>query len=325
MEYFRLYIPAALIVLTSISCNDGKKASRFPEELANKKLSEINVETIEDSVSYALGITWANNMRGFGMNTITNAFYIGAYDCIHHRDTLMTFEETDTYLQDRYQKLQYDVTKTRGTDDILLKDISLKTPFDTFSYALGYAWTYRAYAHGIDDVTPALLKGLMKQLKGDSTIFSYSDSEKYLYYYIENKRSMVYADTKAKNEKWFNDNAGNERVIEHPSGIQYKIIKSGNGKKSTPGSVLECNFTTRLIDGTIIESSEKNGNPLRFYPSGVIRGWAEAVLSMREGDIWEVYIPYKLAYGSGGIKNKVPPYSTIILYIELLSVENNPM
>ena len=111
-------------------------------------------------------------------------------------------------------------------------------------------------------------------------------------------------------------------VISLPSGLQYKIIKKGKGTKSpTLTDVLTCNYTGKLIDNSIFDSSSKNTEPFKFYLTGVIKGWSEALQLMHTGDNWEIYVPYYLGYGSGGSKGKISPFATLIFEIELVSIE----
>jgi FKBP-type peptidyl-prolyl cis-trans isomerase FklB len=233
-----------------------------------------------------------------------------------------TFKAND-YLESHRQDIKNDPLWPYNDSNIRVCDIPLKSKYDTVSYALGYAWCRGAYGIGISKVTPALIIGLSKGIKGDTTIFSYQTADKYLRAYVEELRVVKFADIKKKNEQWLEANKKNPGIITLANGIQYKIIKSGKGKSPSNNDIVECNYIFKLIDGTILENSYETQQPKKFYLFGVIKGLAEAVQLMKEGDKWEIYIPYNLAYGSGGTKGQIPPYGTVIYELELLKVSNN--
>ena len=109
-------------------------------------------------------------------------------------------------------------------------------------------------------------------------------------------------------------------VITSKSGLQYKILKEGTGATPSDTSQVEVNYEGRLIDGTVFDSSYKRGQSATFGCNQVIKGWTEALTMMKEGDVWELYIPYSLAYGERG-NQSIPPYATLIFKVELIKVK----
>jgi len=107
-----------------------------------------------------------------------------------------------------------------------------------------------------------------------------------------------------------------------PSGVQYKIIKSGSGKAPTKASSVVVHYKGTLIDGTEFDSSYARGKPLTFPVTGVIKGWTELLLLMKEGDKWQAFIPSDSAYGPRGSGQVIGPNSTLIFDIELLEVKS---
>ena len=108
-------------------------------------------------------------------------------------------------------------------------------------------------------------------------------------------------------------------MVTLPSGLQYKVIKEGNGVIPADTSMVKVHYEGRTIDGKVFESSYKNGQPVEIRPKQFIPGWTEALTHMPAGSVWEVYIPQELGYGerqAGDIK----PFSTLIFKIELISV-----
>lgn len=111
-------------------------------------------------------------------------------------------------------------------------------------------------------------------------------------------------------------------VYKLPSGMLFKILHKGTGAKS-PKADDDCDvhYKGTLRDGTKFDSSYDRGSPATFKPTQVIKGWTEALQLMREGDKWEVYIPYELAYGVRGSPPKIPGYSTLVFQMELIKVK----
>lgn len=128
-----------------------------------------------------------------------------------------------------------------------------------------------------------------------------------------------YGDVKKKGEEWLAANAKKPGVKTLPSGVQYKVIKEGNGAMPKDTSTVTVNYEGRLIDGTVFDSSYKHGKPITMKANQVIKGWTEALVHMPEGSVWEVYIPQELAYGEREA-GQIKPFSPLVFKIELMSV-----
>ncbi len=116
------------------------------------------------------------------------------------------------------------------------------------------------------------------------------------------------------------ENAQKAGVTVTRSGLQYKVLREGQGRKTSEWGEVEVHYRGRLIDGTVFDSSYESGAPISFLLAQVIAGWAEGVRLMTEGSLYEFYIPSDLAYGRQGIPGVVPPNSTLIFEVELLKV-----
>ena len=130
---------------------------------------------------------------------------------------------------------------------------------------------------------------------------------------------VQYGPLKKKGEAWMAANAKKPGVKTLPSGVQYKVIKEGAGVMPKDTSLVKVNYEGRLIDGTVFDSSYKNGQPVSLRANQVIKGWTEALVHMPAGSVWEVYIPQELAYGERE-QGQIKPYSPLVFKIELLSV-----
>ena len=131
----------------------------------------------------------------------------------------------------------------------------------------------------------------------------------------------TYGPNKEAGEKFLAENAKKEGVKTLPSGVQYKVIREGNGAIPTDTSVVKVNYEGRLIDGTVFDSSYKRGEAATFPVKSVIKGWTEILCHMPAGSEWEVYIPQELAYGEREQGKDIKPFSALIFKMELLEVD----
>ena len=114
------------------------------------------------------------------------------------------------------------------------------------------------------------------------------------------------AGTNEAGKTFLAENAGKDGVITLASGMQYKVLRKGDGDSHpTAGASCECHYSGKLIDGTTFDSSYDRGSPTSFAPNQVIKGWTEAMQLMVEGDKWEMYIPSELGYGDSGSPPKI--------------------
>ena len=125
---------------------------------------------------------------------------------------------------------------------------------------------------------------------------------------------------KEEGEKYLAENAKKEGVVVLPSGLQYKVLTEGKGKKAGAADKVRCDYEGRFINGNVFDSSYKRGVPAEFGVNQVIKGWTEALQLMPEGSKWELYIPYDLAYGETGAQGAIPPYATLIFTVEVIAV-----
>ena len=128
------------------------------------------------------------------------------------------------------------------------------------------------------------------------------------------------AKVKAEGEDFLKANQTAEGVITLPSGLQYKVLKEGSGKKPKATDQVKCHYEGTLIDGTVFDSSYRRGEPAVFPLNGVIAGWTEGVQLMSEGAKFRFFIPFNLAYGENGAGNSIPPYAALIFDVELIEV-----
>ena len=199
---------------------------------------------------------------------------------------------------------------------------------DKNSYALGMSIAHNMISSGVKEVAfEDFVSGLKAVLTGAKPEISFDEAAGLLDKYfadIEKKQrseaAAMGAAMKKEGEEFLAANAGKEGVRVLPSGLQYKVITEGSGKKPGPKDQVKCHYCGTFPDGTKFDSSYDRGEPAVFGINQVIAGWTEALQLMSEGSKWELYIPYNLGYGEHGAPGAIPPYSALVFTVELISV-----
>jgi len=161
----------------------------------------------------------------------------------------------------------------------------------------------------------ALMMG-MASCNGNSTDTSSSTTEETTPDYGQQIK-----DNKTLGREFMEQNAKNDSVVQTKSGLQYMVLKEGNGAKPGPTDKVTVHYTGRLLDGTVFDSSVERGEPATFALNQVIPGWTEGLQLMSEGSEYRLFIPSELAYGSKGAGDKILPNSTLIFDVKLIKVE----
>lgn len=206
-------------------------------------------------------------------------------------------------------------------------NVKLSNDLDSASYYLGTLWGKAAVRGKLTEINyEALIKGLDQAMKNDSTLPPDFIASNYLNNYVnkiyEKEMRGQYTDNIEKNEKFLEENGKKEGVITLSSGLQYKIITEGNGPLPTINDKVKADYTGKLIDGTVFDSSVERGEPMVFDLKNLIPGFREALLLMPVGSEWEIFIPEQLAYGAQE-RPKIPPFSTLIFDVKSLEIVNS--
>ena len=169
------------------------------------------------------------------------------------------------------------------------------------------------------------VKGFISALLGDSVPMKHADAEKYYREQVEAAKKAKLDETIKAGEAFLRENAKKEGVKTTESGLQYKILKTGNGEIPAPIDEVEVIYEGRLIDGTVFDATSKhNGQKTdKFRADRVIKGWTEALTMMPVGSKWQIYIPQNLAYGDRAAGDVIKPGSTLVFDIELVGVKKN--
>ncbi len=199
---------------------------------------------------------------------------------------------------------------------------------DKNSYALGMSIAHNMISSGVKEVAfEDFTAGLKAVLTGAKPEIPFEEAasllDKYFAEIEEKQRSeaaAMGAAMKKEGEEFLAANAKKEGVKVLPSGLQYKVITEGKGRKPGRTDKVKCHYLGTFPDGTKFDSSYDRGEPAVFGVNQVIAGWTEALQLMGEGSKWELYIPYNLGYGEHGAPGAIPPYSTLVFTVELIEV-----
>jgi FKBP-type peptidyl-prolyl cis-trans isomerase FklB len=131
---------------------------------------------------------------------------------------------------------------------------------------------------------------------------------------------LALEDNKKKGEVFLAENKTKEGVVVLPSGVQYKILKAGNGKKPIDSDVVQVYYRGTLLDGSEFDATEP-GQPADLKASSLIAGWKEALRLMPAGSKWQIFVPSQLAYGERGVGSDIGPNETLVFEVELLAVK----
>lgn len=139
--------------------------------------------------------------------------------------------------------------------------------------------------------------------------------------FFEQKGKEAADAAKAEGEDFLKENAKKDGVVTLPSGLQYQVLREGNGKKPSATDQVECHYEGTLINGQVFDSSYRRGETATFGLNQVIAGWTEGLQLMQEGAKYRFFIPYQLAYGERGAGQSIPPYAALIFDVDLIKVK----
>ncbi len=200
--------------------------------------------------------------------------------------------------------------------------VNLVSQRDSLSYAFGVNIASSLKQDQLDTLvnTDLLITGFNDVISNTNPQMTSEQAIKTIQSYFLAIQEKEMSKAKAESEKFLAENANKEGVKVLPSGLQYKVIKEGKGKKPKADQKVKVYYVGKLINGTVFDESTKE--PAEFIlNNSVIPAWQEGLQLMSVGSKYEFYTPYQLGYGERGYPGVIPPYSTLIFEIELLSIE----
>ncbi len=301
MKLRLLFVLLAVVAVSSTPAKNRKvkKQNEAP------KTEEVKVDTVSNKdFSYAMGIAQVAGLKA----------YIGQQlkvDTVNHMADFMRGIQ-DYFKDPKDAKLQAYSAGLQVGQQVLTQFISSVNQQITGEPKKEFI--------SVEDYKKGFIAGITGQgltLSADSAANIANRQMKYYHAQLLEKK---YGENRRAGEAFLAENAKKDSVKTLPSGVQYKILKQGNGPKPTESSSVKVNYEGKTIDGKVFDSSYKRNKAMTFKCSQVIKGWGEAIQLMPVGSTWEIYIPQELGYGSreaGSIK----PYSCLIFKVELLGIE----
>ncbi len=189
------------------------------------------------------------------------------------------------------------------------------------SYAIGMNIGANLLQSGAKNIDcEALARGLADVLKGNKTEIDPKEAGSLLNKYFTELEEAKSQEAIADGAAFLAANGQRSEVTTLPSGLQYEVIKMGDGQKPKATDTVRCHYQGTLIDGTMFDSSIRRGKPADFPVNGVIAGWVEALQLMPVGSKWKLFVPYNLGYGAQGAGQSIPPYAALLFEVELLDI-----
>lgn len=294
-----LTLALALVVSASFSTIDAAKKKKDKKEAkAEVVKAPVKLLSSSDTLSYTTGMAVTNGLIGYMQTQL-------GVDTAYMADFIAGFEEAVKGLDDPRQKAR--MAGVAIADQVSGRMLSgIKQEIEGAPDSISNQLFFRGFSDA---------------LLGDTTVMTTAKAETVSRDKMEvNRRAKVAALTE-KGSAFLAENAKKEGVISLPSGLQYKVLKQGDGIVPQKTDKVKVHYEGRLIDGTVFDASSKHGTePATFRPDQVIKGWTEALTMMPVGSKWQLFIPQELGYGERAA-GQIPPYSTLIFDVELVGID----
>ncbi len=192
---------------------------------------------------------------------------------------------------------------------------------DKVSYALGLSIGQNFKASGFENINAEdFVAGLQAIMQDGQPAMTFDEAKTIVNEYFVEVQQKAIRLNKEAGEEFLRINQHKQGVTTLPSGLQYEVIRQGEGAKPKLEDTVRCHYHGTLINGVVFDSSMDRGEPAEFPLRGVIKGWTEILQLMPVGSKWKVTIPSDLAYGDRGAGQHIQPGSTLIFIIELLGI-----
>jgi FKBP-type peptidyl-prolyl cis-trans isomerase FklB len=209
--------------------------------------------------------------------------------------------------------------KTAGTS--VATTPVLKSRMDSLNYALGLSLAQFYKEQGLKTINTTLVsRAINDAMKGGKILLTQQQMNECIGDFVEHKKSEKSSVNKKAGLAFLAANKSKPGVVTLASGLQYQVLKEGNGPKPGINDTVRCHYAGTLTDGTPFDSSIERGQPAEFPVGGVISGWIEALQLMPVGSKWRLFIPSDLAYGDNQAGPTITPGSTLIFEVELLEI-----
>ncbi|MBR6286164.1 MAG: FKBP-type peptidyl-prolyl cis-trans isomerase [Bacteroidaceae bacterium] len=295
------FILFGLIAACSLNMTAAGKKKATKKKAAAQA---VKVDTVcIDTFSYAAGLSYAQGLQDFliqraGLDTLYwDEFYKG----LMVKDRAEADKKLINYVRGLEIREQLEAQ--------IIPSINKNACFTDSVSPLNLDLVRRAFIDGAKNTNQLMTPQKAQEI-----------TQKQVAYYKQQHTLKEFGAYKKECEDFLAANSKKDSVVTLPSGVQYKVLREGNGPTPTETSTVKVNYEGRLIDGTVFETTFQRNQPAQFRINQVIKGWQEALTKMPIGSKWVVYIPQELAYGDQQ-KTRIKPFSALIFEIELLSIE----
>jgi len=189
------------------------------------------------------------------------------------------------------------------------------------SYALGMSIGHQLQQMNATELNIEDFAKGIRDVFGGKTEMTEAEAQAAVQGFFQQKAKEQADTAKSEGETFLTENAKKENVVTLPSGLQYQVLREGNGRKPDATDKVECHYEGTLINGQVFDSSYQRGETATFGLNQVIKGWTEGLQLMQEGAKYRFFIPYNLAYGEQGAGQSIPPFATLIFDVELIKVK----
>ncbi len=197
---------------------------------------------------------------------------------------------------------------------------NINTEMEKVSYSLGVNIASSLKQQGWELDAKSLSDAFVDVFNGNKLLIDEKEASSILQNYQQKIANKTLEKNSTLGKEFLEKNAKKDGVITTSSGLQYKVLKEGDGESPKETDKVEVHYHGTLIDGTVFDSSVDRGESITFPVNGVIPGWVEALQLMKTGAKYKLFIPSELAYGNRG-QGKIGPNSTLIFEVELISIK----
>lgn len=203
-----------------------------------------------------------------------------------------------------------------------ISTMQLNSIEDSVGYSLGVNIGLNIKQQGFTTINVEAFAQALRDVYGNQQLkISQQEAGNILQQYFQQIQESKFAANKTEGAAFLANNAKRKEVVTLPSGLQYEIIKAGTGPKPGLTDKVTTHYHGTFINGEVFDSSKLRNQPATFPVNGVIAGWTEALQLMGTGSVWKLYLPYNLAYGEQGAGESIPPFTTLIFEVELISIQ----
>ena len=260
------------------------------------------LKTDVDSLSYAIGISQTQGLKDFLAQRMDTAYIAEFLKGVNDAANKTSKKDEAYVLGLQIGSQMAGPQAIKGMNHQLFADDSTMTVNKGDILAGVFAGVLNKDMKMRPEEAQVLIQKMMESIKGKAA-------------------EKKYADNKAAGEKFLAENGKKDGIITTKSGLQYQVLREGNGKAPKATDQVECHYEGTLIDGTKFDSSYDRGQTATFPLNQVIAGWTEGLQLMTEGAKYRFFIPYQLGYGERGAGASIPPFSALIFDVELVAVK----